>query len=292
MRAPTDHPTVIFHETMNLREIANIYVGQNGIIVGQASTRIENVCEQAIHIAIHVRIFIEKSAIKNSIKLGWTKAAKIPQFSFIFKQTISLRHWQLTHWTPTNRFRSVDFDDCFGHIFADRIRCIVVRIVYQDSDSIRKYRGYGVLLQQRFQCNTQSGCRPKVIWIAAGKHTKKQNNCDSRPPTKFSFLQHSLDFIIQIECAAAAVVRQSWIEDRFTRRNTAFPSTFYQKFIARLDQRRHHFRWTQSIRNKYLVQCIQLISIVWNFAGETGRLTYELQKLLFAEIWWQHSENG
>lgn len=58
-------PTIILHETIDLREIANTSVGQNGIIVWQASASAENLCEQAIRVAIRVRIIIEKSAIKS-----------------------------------------------------------------------------------------------------------------------------------------------------------------------------------------------------------------------------------
>lgn len=55
-------PTIILHEAIDLREIANTSVGQNGIIVWQASARAENLSEQAIRVAIRVRIIIEKSA--------------------------------------------------------------------------------------------------------------------------------------------------------------------------------------------------------------------------------------
>lgn len=55
-------PTIILHEAIDLREIANTYLGQNGIIVWQASTRIENLCEQAIRVTIRIGIIVEKSA--------------------------------------------------------------------------------------------------------------------------------------------------------------------------------------------------------------------------------------
>lgn len=61
------HRTIIFHETIDLREIADIHVGQNGKIVRHTSARIENVCEEAIRVAIQVRIFIEIS-VKNCLK--------------------------------------------------------------------------------------------------------------------------------------------------------------------------------------------------------------------------------
>lgn len=56
--------TIIFHKTMNLRKIANINVGQNGIIIRQTSTCLKNLCEKTIRVTIEIRIIIEKSAKK------------------------------------------------------------------------------------------------------------------------------------------------------------------------------------------------------------------------------------
>lgn len=127
-----NRPTIVIDETLNLREIANNYVGHDGIIVRQTSARFQNLCKEAIRVTIEIRIFIEKSIRKKSINHICSVDRNVvvsPQFSFIFEETIPLGLWQFTHRLSTNGFRSIKFHDRFTsdlqHFFDGCMRCIM-----------------------------------------------------------------------------------------------------------------------------------------------------------------------
>lgn len=75
---------------MNLRKIANINVGQNGIIIRQTSACLENLREKTIRVTIKVRIIIEKSAKIQKFHCFeniWRKkkrGTKVPSITSIF----------------------------------------------------------------------------------------------------------------------------------------------------------------------------------------------------------------